>query len=90
MVKLFVVIEMTTKKIAGFFSVENYSNDHQKLYNIKKSTIFEFSQIWFHEHIKRPPAPQKSVLRFELAHTWWILRPVLEILANRKDSCHAL
>ena len=58
---------MTTKKIFVFYTVENYSNDHQKLDNRKKSPIFEFSQILLREHIKRPPAPQKSVLDFGLA-----------------------
>ena len=67
MVQLLVVITIVFNVIKNrdFFVV--FFNDHQKLDHRKKSPTFEFSQIWFHEHIKRPPAPQKSVLGFGLA-----------------------
>ena len=54
------------------------------------SKIFEVFQIWFHVLIQCPSAPQKSVLKFELAHTWWIWHQVLEISANWKDNGHPL
>ena len=40
MVQLLVVIEMTTKKISVFYSIENYSNDYQRLDHRKK--IYNF------------------------------------------------
>ena len=56
----------------------------------KKSTIFEFSQIWFHEHVKRPPAPQKSVLGFGLAQKLDFWGPPVAVSTTWRDNSQVL